>query len=114
MDTEVDIPNQNFTLVPGMFAEADFTTESRSKVVTVPITAVDVNAAKDTEGKVLVVGPDGKLESRTVGLGMETADRYEVREGLHEGEAVVIGNRANLRAGEQVRPRVITLGTANQ
>ena len=113
MDTEVDVPNPSFTLVPGMYAEVDFTTESRSRALTVPVTAVDLNGGSETAGKVMVVAADGspgeRLESRDVLLGLETADRYEVRAGLQEGNAVVIGNRANLRAGQRVRPRLTDL-----
>jgi RND family efflux transporter MFP subunit len=113
MDTEVDVPNPGFTLVPGMYAEVNFTTESRSHALTVPVTAVDLNAGRDTAGKVMVVVPDGsssgRLESRDVSVGLETADRYEVRAGLQEGDAVVVGNRANLRPGQRVRPRVTDL-----
>jgi RND family efflux transporter MFP subunit len=109
MDTEVDVPNEAFTLVPGMYAEVDFTTESRSRALTVPVTAVDLNAGSESAGKVLVVAGDGRLEARDVSLGLETADRYEVRAGLQEGDAVVLGNRASLRAGQQVRPRLTDL-----
>lgn len=111
MDTEVDVLNPSLTLVPGMYAEVDFTTESRNHALTVPITAVDLTG--DTSGRVMVIDSDGKLESRNVTLGMETSDRFEIRSGLREGDAVVIGNRANLRAGQQVRPRMTNLGASN-
>lgn len=113
MDTEVDVPNPTFTLVPGMYAEVDFTTENRSNALTVPVTAVDLNGGNETDGKVMVVVTDGssggRLESRDVSLGMETADRFEIRAGLQEGDSVVIGNRANLRGGQQVRPKLTDL-----
>ena len=110
MDTEVDVPNPSFALVPGMYAEVNFTTESRSHALTVPITAVDLAAGTETTGKVMVIVSDGssagRLESRDVSLGLQTADSVEVRSGLQPGDFVVTGNRASLRPGQQVRPKL--------
>jgi len=106
MDTEVDVPNPNFTLVPGMYAEVNFTTESRSQALTVPIAAVNLNAGSETNGKVMAVGSDGRLESRDVAVGMQTSDSFEVLSGLKEGDIILLGNRANLRPGQQVRPKL--------
>lgn len=118
MDTEVDVPNPGLTLVPGMYAEVNFTTESRSHALTIPITAVDLTGGNETAGKVMVIvsngasdgASDGRLESRDVSLGMQTPDSFEVRSGLQEGDVVVIGNRASLRAGQYVRPRLTDIG----
>ena len=116
MDTEVDVPNPSFTLVPGMYAEVNFTTDSRSHALTIPVTAVDLSSGSETAGKVLVIvsdgASDGRLESRDVSLGLQTADSFEVRAGLREGDAVVIGNRSNLRPGQHVRPKLTDLGVS--
>jgi RND family efflux transporter MFP subunit len=113
MDTEVDVPNPGLTLVPGMFAEVDLTTDKRSKVLTVPVTAVDVNATDESNGKVMAVSADGHLEQRDISLGLETANKMEVRSGLKEGDMVVIGSRSGLRTGQQVRPKLTDLVASN-
>ena len=41
MKTEVDVPNLNLELVPGMYAEVDLVTEQRRHVLSVPVEAVD-------------------------------------------------------------------------
>jgi RND family efflux transporter MFP subunit len=105
MDTEIDVQNTNGTLVAGMYAEVVFPTETRTAALTIPVNAVDLTGGSDRAGKVIVVTPEGRLEPRTVGLGLETPDSYEVVAGLRQGDAVVLGNRANLRAGQQVRMR---------
>ena len=110
MDTEVDVPNPGFTLVPGMYAEVNFTTESRSHVLTVPIGAVDLSGGTETAGKVMTIPSDGRLESHDVSLGLQTADSFEVRSGLREGDVVVMSNRASLHPGQQVRPKLIDIG----
>ncbi len=106
METEIDVPNPGFTLVAGMYAEANFPTDTRTGALSVPITAVDLKPGSDTEGSVMVVSPDGVLETRNVTLGLETADFFEVRSGLQDGTNVVTGNRANLRVGQHVSPKL--------
>ena len=44
MDTEVDVPNPNLVLIPGMYAEVNLTPEHRNGVLTVPIPAVDLGS----------------------------------------------------------------------
>jgi multidrug efflux pump subunit AcrA (membrane-fusion protein) len=121
MDTEVDVQNPSLVLVPGMYAEVDLSLAHKDKVLVVPITAVDTdsedastpgstNPGAATAGRVMVVTPNNRLEVRKVSLGMETADQVEVRSGLNEGDMVVIGGRSALQAGQEVKPKVTTIG----
>jgi RND family efflux transporter MFP subunit len=112
MDTEVDVANPSFTLIPGMYAEVDFTTESRNHALTVPVSAVDVSSGSETTGKILTISSGGVLEVRNVSLGLQTADSFEVRSGLQPGELVVTGNRASLRPGQHVRPKLNDISAA--
>lgn len=105
MDTEVDVPNPGLVLIPGMYAEVNLALDRRKGVLAIPVAAVD-------SGQVMVVTPDNRVEVRKVELGMETAAKVEVRSGLKEGERVVIGSRAGLQAGEEVRPKLTTMGGA--
>ena len=114
METEVDVPNPNFALIPGMFAEVNFTTDSRNHALTIPIAAVDLAAGSEKAGKVLTVSQDGVVESHDVSLGLQTADSFEVVSGLQEGDVVIVGNRANLRAGQHVRPKFSDVGAGAQ
>lgn len=104
MDTEVDVANPGTVLIPGMFAEVGLTLERRNKVVSIPISAVDLGS-DESLGKVIAVTPENRLELRTVRLGMQTATNVEIRSGLRVGEQVVLGNRSSLRAGQMVRPK---------
>jgi multidrug efflux pump subunit AcrA (membrane-fusion protein) len=60
----------------------------------------------------MVVTPSHRVESRQVSLGIETAQRVEVRSGLNEGDMVVIGGRSSLRAGQEVRPKITVMAAA--
>jgi RND family efflux transporter MFP subunit len=104
METEVDVPNPKLELVPGMYAYASITTDQARGVLLVPMQAVD---RKDDATAVMVVGNDGKLETRSIAVGLEAPDRVEVRTGLAVNDLVVIGSRAQLKAGSLVTPKVI-------
>jgi RND family efflux transporter MFP subunit len=110
MDTEVDVPNPSLVLIPGMYAEVNLTLDRRSAVLAVPIPAVDFSGDQSS-GQVTVVTPENRVEIRKVSLGLQTATSVEIRSGLREGDLVVTGNRSSLRAGQEVRPRVIDLAS---
>jgi RND family efflux transporter MFP subunit len=110
MDTEVDVPNPNLVLIPGMFAEVNLTLERHNAVLAVPVMAVDLDDEKT--GRVMIVTPNDRVEIRKIGLGVESGDRVEVRSGLNEGDRVVLSGRSVLHAGDEVRPRAITLAAS--
>ena len=106
MDTEVDVPNPNLVLIPGMYAEVNLTLERRDRVLAVPVTAVDREGAK---GRVMVITPNNRIEVREVALGLETANSIEVRSGLNEGDTVVIAGRSSLQPGEEVQIKLASM-----
>ena len=106
MHTEVDIENPGRTLIPGLYAEATITLEQKTGVLAVPLQAVDHQGATTT---VDVVSPANKIEVRTVTLGIQTASDAELLSGLQDGELVVVSDRSGLKAGEDVKPKVIEL-----
>jgi RND family efflux transporter MFP subunit len=107
MDTEVDVPNPNRILIPGMYAEVDLTTARRNRVLAIPVMAVDMGG--DDAGRVMVITPNNRVETRRIALGLETAHRVEVRSGLNEGDMVVLSGRPALQPGQEVRPKATTL-----
>ena len=106
MHTEVDVPNPNRMLVPGLFAEATITLEDRDHVLSVPLEAVIHNGDQTT---VYLVDSAGKLESRPVTLGIQTPADAEIVSGLKEGDMVVVSDRSGLKTGEQVMPKMVDL-----
>jgi len=105
MHTEVDVPNPDNALVPGMYAEVNLTLVKKDDALVVPIEAVSRNGPRAT---VLFVDPQNEIQEREVTLGMESANRVEVVSGLNESDRVVIGNRSQFRAGEKIVPKLIT------
>ena len=110
MDTEVDVENPSLVLIPGMFAEVDLTLDHRDNVLAIPITAFD--STGDNAGRVMVVTPDNKIEVRDVVPGLQDTANVEIRSGLKSGDMVITANRASLRAGEEVRPKLTSIATA--
>jgi RND family efflux transporter MFP subunit len=105
MRVEVDVPNAKLEMIPGMYATASLTLDAARDAVIAPVQALD----RDEAGaRALVVGRDGKLEVRTVAVGLETHDRVQVTRGLTEGELVVVGSRAQLSPGEIVAPKKLS------
>jgi macrolide-specific efflux system membrane fusion protein len=106
-----------------MYAEVTLTLSRRNSVLTIPITAVDVdseaaprNGGQDSpaEGRVMVITPTSRVEVRKIALGLETANQAEVRSGLNEGDMVVIGSRSALQPGEEVKPQVAVMAASKQ
>ena len=104
MHTEVDVPNPNYQLVPGVYAEAVLTLNQNGNVLTVPLQAVDRNG---TETSVDVVDQNDRVEHRPVQLGPETANAAEVTSGLQPGERVIISDRSGLKPGETVKAHTV-------
>jgi RND family efflux transporter MFP subunit len=104
MHTEVDVPNADYKLVPGVYAEAVLTLNQNGSVLTVPLQAVDRNGA---ETSVDVVDQNDKMQTRPVTLGAETANVAEVTSGLQAGERVIISDRSGLKPGEPVKTRSV-------
>jgi RND family efflux transporter MFP subunit len=111
MDTEVDVPNPNYLLIPGMYAEVNLTLDERPHALAVPVTAIGNAESNPT---VMVVSSDGKIEDRPVTTGMQTANSIEIRSGLVAGDLVVIGNRSQLKPGERVIPKVVVFAALNK
>ena len=110
METEVDVPNPDSTLVPGMYAHASLAVAGAKGVLTIPIQALDRG---DEQSAVLVVD-GGKVARRAVTVGLEAPDRVEVVSGLRDGELVVVGNRSQLRPGTLVVPKTETAAAARR
>ena len=111
MDTEVDVPNPSLVLIPGMYAEVNLTLARHDAVIAVPVMAIDEDAAGGS-GSVMVITPNNRVEVRHVALGLETANRVEIRSGLNDGDMVVLTGRASLKAGQEVRPKVTAMAAA--
>jgi RND family efflux transporter MFP subunit len=108
MTTEIEVPNPQLELVPGMYATVVLKLDRRPQTLAIPAQAV----AAGKKNTVYVVNDSGQIEERQVTFGLETPDKFEVTSGLKEGELVLIGGHALARAGEKVEPKLVEMETA--
>jgi len=111
MRVEVDVENPRLELVPGMYATASIVLDAASDAVIVPVEALDHS---ETRPQVFVVNSSQKVEVRAVSTGLETADRVQIKNGINSGDLVVTGNRAQLKPGLLVTPRVMDAPTQTE
>jgi RND family efflux transporter MFP subunit len=111
MQVEIDLPNKDYRLSPGMFADVTLEVQNRPNALTVPVTAIRrTNAGSAT---VLIVGSSNRVEKRNVQIGIEDPNRAEIVAGVNEGERVIVGNLDAYQPGELVEPKPSRLSSAN-
>jgi RND family efflux transporter MFP subunit len=108
METEVDVPNKDLSIDPGMYANTYVQLAHKENVLTIPLLAVQRDDQPDGSSKtsVLVLDSQNHVERRPVELGIQGSLLAEVRSGLQENDHVVLGNTARYKDGEQVTPRI--------
>jgi RND family efflux transporter MFP subunit len=104
MDAEVDLPNPDLTLIPGIYATVLLKMEHRDNALFVPVESVLRNQAGSS---LYVVNADNRVEERNVTLGLETPTKVEVVSGVREHEKVLMGSRTQFTPGQSVAPRVV-------
>jgi HlyD family secretion protein len=102
VEIEVEIEDAgDARILPGTSADVEVVLEAHEPVLRVPAPALLEG------GRVLVAG-NGRLEERSVELGLRNWDYAEVRSGLEEGESVVLSlDRVEVRAGARVEPELV-------
>lgn len=105
MMTEIEVPNPNLELMPGMYARAVLKIERRPKALAVPTEAISTST--DMHTSVYVINHEQEIEERTVTLGLETPTKYEVLAGLKEGDLVMIGVRSKVQPGQKVEAKLV-------
>jgi HlyD family secretion protein len=95
---EVEIPNDQYRLKPGMYARVGIITESHRDALVVPTNAlVDVGG---TRGVYLSV--NNLAAFHPVKIGIEGNERTEILDGLADGDRVVTTGAAGLRNGDPI------------
>ncbi len=99
----------NPALRVGTFARAHVTL-GQSCGNAIPLSAV----LYGTEGAVVQVVRDGRVETRTVDVGLTSEGQTQISKGLAEGDMVVVRAGAFLRDGDRVRPVLAEEATASK
>lgn len=106
MHVEVDVPNRDLRLAPGMYATATLVQDSRKNALAIPVETAPNR--KGDVATVYVLNRENKIEERQVKVGLETPTQLEVKAGVEEHELVLIGGRGQYQPGQMAAPKLLT------
>ena len=111
MLTEVDVPNRDLSLNPGMYAETTIQLQQKNDALILPAQAV---VQSGDQSYVLVVDATNHVEKRNVTLGIHTSNRVEITSGLQAEDNVIASGQTGYQPGEVVSPHAAFIPTAAQ
>ncbi len=97
---EVQVPNESGLLLPGMYAEVNFTTPRAEPPLVI---RGDTLVVRGDGPQVAVMGPDDVVHYRHVQLGRDYGDRIEVLGGIEQGQRLVINPGDSIRENTKVK-----------
>jgi HlyD family secretion protein len=99
LKVEIDIPNANGHLRPGMYAYVDLLISEKADALVLPKGAIHSGEGGTS---CLAVDSSGKIVKHAVKIGLKAGNEVEITEGLTEQEDVIAVNTAALQPGQQV------------
>jgi RND family efflux transporter MFP subunit len=99
--TEVDIPNPDGALAPGIYCAVELHIPRKMPSVSMPAEAIIFNR----NGMQVAVVSNGKAEIRKVRVKRDLGTRVEVDAGIKAGDQVILNPPVNLADGSKVQPR---------
>ncbi len=98
---EVQLPNEDGSLLPGMYAQVRFSVPRTHPMITIP---GDTLVVRSDGPQVAVVDPAGLVHWTRIQLGRDFGDHLEVLSGLQEGQRLVVNPSDAVRDGVKVKP----------
>lgn len=95
---EIEVPNPEYRLKPGMFARVELVTRVLVNAVMIPEKAI----AYERGMPFVFVVKDSKAQRRSVETGMRKIGRVQITKGLEGGEVVVTAGHLKIRDGSEV------------
>ena len=105
----IELANPGQLLKPAMFAQVELPVGAKTPVLAVPDSAV---IDSGTRRIVLVQVEEGRFEPREVKLGARSENYVEVREGVKEGEQVVVAANFLIDAESNLKAAIGGMGSA--
>lgn len=99
MATEIDIPNSEGTILPGLYGRVQIELENHPQAVVLPATAVRFDASG---AYIYLVDAENRIRRRIVTVGLDDGNWLEIVSGVSDGERVIDGGIGRLRDGETV------------
>ncbi len=102
---QIDLPNSDGRLRPGMSAQVDLLIAQRTDVLAVPKSAV---LTQEGQSFVMKVTSEGVLKKSPVKTGLRTGTEVEISEGMTSDEPIIGANLAAYRDGQKVDVQTVT------
>src|SRR5690242_7567575 len=99
--TEIEVPNPDGVLLPGMFTQVDLQMLRKSPPLLIPGDTLVVRADGP---QVALVSTGGDVHFTRIQLGRDYGDRMEVLSGLQEGHQIAVNPSDAVREGAKVKP----------
>jgi len=109
METEIDVPNPNLTLDPGMYANTQLQLEHVNNVPTIPEGALVLVGSQE---EVYALDGHNRVHIRKVSVGLEGSLLAQITSGVHVGERLILGGQGKYHEGEVVTPVLATEPTS--
>jgi Cu(I)/Ag(I) efflux system membrane fusion protein len=107
----IELPNPDDVLLPDMYADVEIATGTEAPVVTVSSSAVIDSGERQI---VLLDKGEGRFEPRAVKLGRRGDGRVEIKEGLAEGDKVVVSANFLIDAESNLKAALNGLDTGEK
>ena len=99
--TEIDVPNPDGALSPGIYCIVDMHIPRKTRSVVVPADAV----VFDENGLHVAVVNNGNIHLQKISIARDFGKEVEVQEGLKAGDRVVLNPMVDLAEGRKVAPQ---------
>jgi len=106
MLVEVDVPNADGALFPGMYGEVDLGSTLQNPPLVIPAQALLV---RSDGAQVAVVNGDGIVHLQKVAIGRDYGDRVEILQGVDQGATILAAPGETAREGAKILP--VSTGT---
>lgn len=100
MTVEVELPNEELKLMPGMFGQASINLSTKIAANLLPSRAI--RFSEDGKAYVYVVGQDETVTIASIETGMDNGSSIEVRSGLLTGQRVIDAHLKRFADGQKV------------
>jgi RND family efflux transporter MFP subunit len=107
--TEVDLPNPDGALSPGIYCTVELHIPRRTPSLVVPADAV----VFDENGLHVAVVENGRAHLQKISIARDFGTEVEVREGVKPGDQVILNPMVNLADGSKVAPQKMPAGPAS-
>ena len=101
MQFQIDFPNPDNQLYPGMYGEVQLPVKTRSSTLTIPASAMVFNAA----GAQVVIIKDNKAHYQKISIGRDFGTELEVVSGVAEDDQIDVNPDERITENSEVELR---------